>query len=372
VTADINILVVDDLEPNLVAAEALLARPGIRIIKAACGQDALEALLQHDIALALIDVQMPHMDGFELAELIRSSERTRAVPLIFLTAAARDAKTVFRGYEAGAVDFLYKPVDTAALRSKVNVFVELRVKEAELARQLDELRQALHLNEMFTAVLGHDLRGPLAVIMSGADVMMTASDNPKLASVAGRIKSSTLRMAKMVDQLLDIARIRSGGIELQLQKTDYAALCRASVDELAGVAQIARIAIEVQGDVNGIVDPDRLFQVISNLVGNALQHGKADGAIQIGIDGRGREEIGIRISNPGRIPERLMANLFQPFHAERQGGRSGSQGLGLGLYIVKSFVDAHGGRVMVDSGANDETVFRVILPRRATSQFSIR
>ena len=135
VTAPIHILVVDDIAQNLVAAEAVLARPGIVILKASSGAQALELLLTHEVALALIDVQMPQMDGFELAELKRGSERTRSIPLIFLTAASREPSYSFRGYEAGAVDFLYKPIDVKALQSKVAVLVQLYQQKRELSAQ---------------------------------------------------------------------------------------------------------------------------------------------------------------------------------------------------------------------------------------------
>jgi len=199
VNAPINILVVDDIQQNLTALEALLARPGLRLLSASSGAAALELLLVHEVALALVDVQMPAMDGFELAELIRGSERTRAIPLIFLTAATREPSYSFRGYEAGAVDFLYKPIDAKALLSKVQVFVELYQQKRQLSQQLEALQRALHLNEMFTAVLGHDLRTPLSVVMNGAMLLPLMTDNPKVTQTASRIESSARRMALMVD-----------------------------------------------------------------------------------------------------------------------------------------------------------------------------
>ncbi|RYE63578.1 MAG: response regulator, partial [Oxalobacteraceae bacterium] len=155
---DIHILVVDDVEQNLVAIEALLTRPGVTVLKADSGVAALEILLVQEVALILLDVQMPNMNGFELAELVRGNPHTRHIPLIFVTAAINEPQRSFRGYQAGAVDFLHKPVEPDVLRSKVNVFVELFAQKKQLSAQLDELRQALHVNEMFTAVLGHDLR----------------------------------------------------------------------------------------------------------------------------------------------------------------------------------------------------------------------
>lgn len=365
-TAPINILVVDDIQQNLIAVEALLARPGVALLKASSGAEALELLLEHEVALALIDVQMPNMDGFELAELIRGSERTRTIPLIFLTAAAREASYSFRGYEAGAVDFLYKPLDAKALVSKVNVFVELYQQKKQMSQQLEELKRALRLNEMFTAVLGHDLRTPLSVVMNGAMLLPMMTDHPKVAVTAQRIQSSARRMAQMVDQLLDLARIRSGELQLRLADHDLEPICRAIADEFHGGDKPQRVALEAEGDTQAHVDAGILSQVISNLLANALQHGAPDQLVTLRLDGRTPDHIVLSVSNHGVIPQALMAGLFEPFQHGSDARKSG-QGLGLGLYTASMFVKAHGGEVDV---ACDEalgtTLFNVRLPRRAT------
>jgi two-component system sensor histidine kinase/response regulator len=358
---DINILVVDDIEQNLIAIEALLTRPGIRVLKASSGPAALEILLVEEIALALVDVQMPQMDGFELAELIRGSDRTRTVPLIFLTAAAREPSASFRGYEAGAVDFLYKPIDGTVLRSKVNVFVELYEQKIRLSQQLEELRQSLYLNEMFAAVLGHDLRNPLSAVMNGAALLKAISQDPKVTLAADRIQSSGKRMAKMVDQLLNVARIRSMGFELQLTESDYEMLCMTIVEELRGSVE-DRIRTRSTGDVKAMVDVDRFSQVMSNLLGNALQHGKPGTPIILHIDGSDAGVIRLCVHNEGEIPHDQLASIFEPFHLGAENRRA-AQGLGLGLYIVKQFVEAHGGSVQVFSDEKEGTSFDVVMPR---------
>jgi CheY-like chemotaxis protein len=192
-TPPVQVLVVDDVPQNLVAISALLARPGLKVLQAASGVEALEILLVEEVAVALVDVQMPTMDGFELAELIRGSERTRHVPLIFLTASASDPGRTFRGYEAGAVDFLHKPIDPLVLRGKVEVFVELFAQRRELASQLEDLRQAVRMNEIFAAVLGHDLRNPLSAVVTGAELVTRLTTDERVLKAAGLIRSSADR-----------------------------------------------------------------------------------------------------------------------------------------------------------------------------------
>lgn len=360
----INVLAVDDVEQNLTAIEALIASDTVNVLKATSGTEALELLLVHEVALALLDVQMPGMDGFELATLIRGSERTRHVPLIFLTAGARESEKYFRGYGAGAVDFLYKPLDPDVLKSKVGIFVELHLQKISLASQLEELRQALRLNEMFVAVLGHDLRNPLAAVQTGAALLLKGSDDSRVRLTAERIQTSTLRMVKMVEQLLDVARIRAEGLVLELKQADYAALCRSIADELEGATATPRVRIDVKGDVTGWVDVDRFSQVISNLIANALQHGASDSTIWLALDGQGADTIRVEVKNDGVIAAEQIPTLFDSFSAGDASRRS-RQGLGLGLYIVKQFVVAHGGDVTVRSSEASGTVFSLSMPRTA-------
>lgn len=358
----IRILVVDDVRQNLVAIAALLERPGLRVLQARSGTEALEALLAEDVALALVDVQMPNMDGFELAELIRGTERTRRTPIIFLTASASDPGRTFRGYEAGAVDFLHKPIDPQVLRGKVDVFVQLHAQRLELARQLGQLQQALRTNELFAAVLGHDLRNPLGAILNGAElVARLAGDDDKLAKVARLMRSSGERMARMIEQLLDVARIRAGRLEMQPREADLGELARHVVEELQRHGKGARVVLGIRGDARGRFDPDRLGAAISNLVANALQHGRESSPVRVTVDGEG-EALGVEVANDGVVPPATLESMFEPFHARRPGGGNAG-GLGLGLYIVHEFVRAHGGTLEASSSEEAGTTIRLRVPR---------
>ena len=294
----IKILVVDDLDQNLDAIEAVLRQPGLKILRARSGTAALELLLVEEVALALLDIRMPNMDGFELAELMRGAERTRDIPIIFMTAASHDPIRIFRGYEAGAVDFLHKPLDPHILKSKVDVFVQLYSQKKRIEAQLGELQRALRLNETFAAVLGHDLRNPLNAIAMGAEVLLRSSTDEKLTTVATRIRSSTRRMAKMISQLLDVARIRSGGVSLEMHSGDLMQLCNTMRDELEG--DTGRVAISSSGDTGATFDVDRMSQVFSNLIGNALQHSEPGSKVSVTLDGANDRLVSVQICNQGR------------------------------------------------------------------------
>jgi signal transduction histidine kinase len=366
----ITCLLVDDLEENLLVLSALLQPLDAEILTARSGAEALEVLLQHDVALVLLDVHMPEMDGFELAELMRGAERTRHIPLIFVTAGGREAQRTFKGYDLGAVDFLYKPIEAHILLSKARVFLELHRQKRQLARELHERTQTLRLNEMFAAVLGHDLRSPLDVVLTASRLLeRVADDGDAVRRTARQIRASGQRMSRMIEDMLDLARARlAGGIPVQPEPMDLDAVVRRVVHECEAAQPRARIEVTVTGDPKVTADPDRLAQVVSNLLGNALQHGTPGEPVRVRLDGAAAETLRLAVENGGEIAPDLLPHLFEAF----KGGAAGSRGngLGLGLYITQQIVQAHGGAVSATSG-HGTTVLSVRLPRRAALAHSL-
>jgi two-component system, sensor histidine kinase and response regulator len=362
VRARVKCLIVDDVEENLEVLCALLQREDLELLTARSGKEALELLLRHEVALALIDVQMPEMDGFELAELIRGSQRTAHIPIIFVTAGGHDQHRLFRGYEIGAVDFLYKPVEPHVLLSKAEVFFQLYRQQQQLARELDARTRSLRLNEIFTAVLGHDLRNPLNAIVSCAQLLERRPDEATARDVASRILSNGRWMSRMIGDVLDLAQAHLGGglpIRCELMTLDDL------VGSVVAAYQVTHPAhaVEVirQGSLAGSWDADRLRQVLSNLLGNAIEHGERGHAIRVQLDGTAEDTVIMCVVNSGTVPEELLPRLFDPF---QRGEVAHSRGLGLGLYIVQQIIRGHGGEVEVQSGMGGQTVFRVTLPRR--------
>ena len=349
------VLIVDDVHANLVALEAMLRRDDIEIITASSGAAALEILLVRRVAVAIIDVQMPEMDGFELASLIHGVERTRNVPIIFVTAGSHDSARIARGYSTGAVDYLFKPIDELVLRGKVDVFVML-----EKSRQ--RLEEADRMRETFIAVLGHDLRNPLGGMMMNAQLLQRCEDPGDATEHIQRIIHSGNRMSRMIEQLLDATRFRKDG-RVSLVPT------AADLHDLAG--QIAsefeqssdRVRLEVVGDTRGSWDTDRIEQVLSNLVGNAISHSPSGACVRVHVDGEQEDTVRVQIHNEGPpIPQHLRATLFEPFRRFELVPRK-RQGLGLGLYITQQLVHAHGGVISFESSAESGTCFSVYLPR---------
>jgi len=288
------------------------------------------------------------------------------VPIIFVTAGSRDPRRVFQGYDAGAVDFLFKPIEPRVLQSKADVFFELY-------RQRRAIADALRLSEMFMAVLGHDLRNPLGTMVTGAQILQAQGglDESK-QRVLKRMTSAGERMTNMIAQLLDLTRARLAdgvGFIGARQPIDVASLVQRTADELRLAHPNSQLTLDSAGDTTTTGDSDRLLQLFSNLVSNALQHGVAGGAVTMSVTGNETEVI-VTVRNRGVIPRDLLPIIFDPFRG-RKGAVADSPGLGLGLFISQQIALAHGGSIDVASSEDKgETTFTVHIPRTTSATAS--
>lgn len=359
-------LLVDDLEENLLSLEALLRRPGLAMLKAKSGAQALELMLSHDVALALLDVQMPDMDGFELAELMRGMERTKRVPIMFLTAGAADTARRFRGYEAGAVDFLQKPLEPDVLRSKANVFFELRRQQRLLERQRDQLEESDRRKDEFIATLAHELRNPLAPIRNGLQILNMAPDTQESGTIRGMMGRQLDHLVRLIDDLLDVSRISKGKIDLRKEPCTVQAAVQSALescrDLIAEKQQTLSVELpETEYWVNA--DPTRFAQIISNLLNNAAKYTPARGNITLQVEQDGDQlVISVKDTGIGIAPD-MLPRVFDLFTQVNSRQDHAKGGLGIGLSLVRQLVDMHDGQVRADSdGLGQGSRFTVRLP----------
>ncbi|HEX8434480.1 sensor histidine kinase [Archangium sp.] len=235
----------------------------------------------------------------------------------------------------------------------------------ERKRTMERMQEEAQFRERFIGILGHDLRNPLNAISLTARALRRRSVSPAQQQLAQRIEASAARMGNMISDILDLTRARlSGGIPLHLKSTRLPEVCEQVVEELSVAYPGRAISLETEGEGEGFWDSDRLAQVVSNLVGNALEHGTPEGTIFVRCLSESDRQV-LEVSNPGApIPPHMLATLFDPFRqvSRRNGRRSG---LGLGLFIVRELVEAHGGQVSVRSSEEEGTTFTVLLPRDA-------
>jgi len=394
-----RILIVDDLPENLMALEASIRDDGFSIHQAASGEEALALLLEHEFALAILDVQMPGMNGFELAELIRGMARTKHLPIVFVSAAGRELDYAFKGYENGAVDFLYKPIDAFAVKSKVRVFVDLYQQRLELRRQLGaleearrrmqalvgelqatqvELQHALQMRDEFMSMVVHELRTPLSVLAMEVRVRQhqLAADNAgffateNLEKMFERDQRQVRSLTRLIDDMLDVSQIQHGKLSIRRSRCDLVEMLRRVVAEIAAQRDEVPLTLTTDCDaLEGDWDEFRLEQVVVNLLTNALRYGAN---MPVAVELRtlpGGAQIRVRDQGVGIAPED-QARVFEQF--VRVGDRRRVNGLGLGLYITQQLVQAHGGTIVVESRLGEGSTFTVTLPLGAGKNAGVR
>jgi signal transduction histidine kinase len=484
-----KILLVDDIEENLVALEALLRRDDAELLIAHSGQAALELILVHEFSLALLDVQMPEMDGFELAELMRGTERSKYIPIIFVTAGTGDALRVFRGYESGAVDFLFKPIDPHMLRQKADTFIRLDQQKKQLAAQYariqnneavlrammdatsalmyvkdtagryvtinkrygellkapavlpsgatdfdylpasvaeavrvndvravtqgasiqveeklgledgthtylsnkvplrneqgqvwgvcavstdisdikrmeNELEQAVQAREDVLAVVSHDIRNFLQAIRSGVLMLSTRKDSLSedvRNMIYERIKITVDLMSRMITDLMDMANIRVGRISVSLRPEIISSLIHDAIVVHEPLASDKGIKLKTnieEADALVECDRERVLQVLANILGNAIKFTQC-GTIDVSAVRSGDHlKVSVADCGPGIEPK----DLPHVFDAYWSGEKDARRGTGLGLYITKRIIDAHGTKIWIESSPGVGTTVHFCLP----------
>ncbi|MEG5263345.1 hybrid sensor histidine kinase/response regulator [Pseudomonas sp. JDS28PS106] len=385
-----KLLIVDDLPENLLALEALIKREDRLVFRASSGDEALSLLLQHEFALAILDVQMPGMDGFQLAELMRSTEKTKNIPIVFVSAAGRELNYAFKGYESGAVDFLHKPLDIHAVKSKVNVFVDLyrqrkavklQVEALEQSRREQEalltqlqatqadLEHAVRMRDDFMSIVSHEVRTPLngLILETQLRKLHLAKNNAaaftmdKLHAMVERDERQIQSLIRLIEDMLDVSRIRTGKLSIRTSPFDLSELVRQLMENYAAQIAAAECTVNLQADqpVTGVWDEFRIEQVVSNLLTNALRYG-AHKPINVRVYQDGdRACVEVKDQGIGITPEN-QKRIFQQF--ERVSASHAVAGLGLGLFISEQIVLAHGGKIEVESTPGLGSTFRVVLP----------
>ena len=367
-------LLADDLEENLLALEALLRRDDLVLLKARSGDEALELLLRHEVALALVDVQMPGLTGFELAELMRGNERTRGVPIIFITAGTADVQRRFRGYEAGAVDFIQKPIEPDVLRSKAEVFFKLHRQRQQIELQRDELeasgaalREAARHKDEFLATLGHELRNPLTPLRHGLDILRRRHGAPGDVEILAMMDRQMASLVRLIDDILDVSRISQGKMNLRKERTALGEILSLAVETSRPLIEAAahELVLDLPPEPVWLeADLTRVSQIISNLLNNAAKYTESGGLIRLAARVEDDMAVITVADNGVGIPPDKLSDIFDLFAQIGDAAERARGGLGIGLALVKQLVALHGGSVTAESaGPGQGACFTLRFPR---------
>jgi signal transduction histidine kinase len=404
---DVRILLVDDRPENLVALEAILEPLDVGLDRATSGEEALRRLLSSEYACVVLDVQMPGMNGFETARFIKSRERTRHLPIIFLTAISKEDRYVYEGYAAGAVDYIFKPFEPEILRSKVSVFVDLQRKNWQIADQVEQLREAereslelRHAAELsdqevrtteqlraindelrtrqaeleraigsrnrFYASMSHELRTPINAVLGYTTLLLDEIYGPiteKQANSLRRVEKAAQHLLELVNDVLDLSKIEAGKIDLSVEKVTFPMLIEdlfVSVRPLADERSTPLSVHHEDGDHTITTDPRRVRQIVLNLLSNAIKFGNAK---PVEVTTRGLEDGGVDIEVRDHGVGIAAENLSRIFDEFVQLESTREQGTGLGLPISRRLAVLLGGRLSVQSTPGVGSSFVLSLPQ---------
>ncbi len=385
----VNILLVDDEPRNLDALEVILTGQGYNLLRAEDADRALRLLLENnDIAAIILDIQMPRVNGIELAQIIKGTKRFRQIPILFLTAHMVDDQDVISGYGAGAVDYLTKPFNPQILRLKIAVFADLfrktralaelndkleqRVKErtAELETSESALRAAARQKDEFLAVLAHELRNPLAPLRTGVDLLMhvLTEQPPVVSRTLAAMNRQLDHIVRLIDDLLDVSRISRGVLELKKERTDLAALVQSAVETFRATYDQKKVDVSVDapGSIHGVVDSTRIAQIIGNLLHNALKYTREGGKVSVELSHEGGSAL-IRVTDDGMgIPPDQLERVFEMFTRIERKLPGADPGAGIGLALAKRLAQMHGGDLTAwSAGEGQGTTFTLTVPAEA-------
>ncbi|MCI0697060.1 response regulator [candidate division KSB1 bacterium] len=412
----VNLLLVDDQPGKLLSYQAILAGLGENLVSARSGREALQCLLKQEFALILLDVMMPDMDGFETATLIRQHPRLEQTPIIFITAFSMSELDRLKGYELGAVDYVFAPIVPEILRAKASVFVELYRKRQELqslnqtltqtnaaliaevaerrraeaaleeehaslARRVEErtkelrtanekLARAARLKDEFLANMSHELRTPLNAILGISEALQEQVYgllNENQLQALGDVEESGRHLLALINDILDLSKIEMGKLKLEMVPVGVAWVCEASLHFINQIAQQKRLKVvtTIDSAVTTIqADERQLKQILVNLLSNAVKFTPEGGKIGLEVVGNAEQEtVYFTVWDNGiGIVRKNLERLFQPFVQLDSSLSRQYSGTGLGLALVHRLVELHGGGISVESEPGEGSRFIVSLP----------
>lgn len=355
---------VDDKPENLVALETVLRNLDVQLVKANSGNEALKATLHEDFALALLDIQMPEMDGYELAGILREEEQTSHLPFIFISAVYTDNLNVFKGYEKGAFSFITKPFQPEILINKVKFFVEKHQQEIALIQKNKELEYANKELESFSYSVSHDLRAPLRALDAYSKIL--EEDYSKVLDAEGKrllgnIQYNAKKMGALVDDLLSFSRL--GKNEIKKSSINMHEMVESVLNEIKG-SMPHKASVKIHTLLPANADNILLQQVWVNLISNSIKYSrkKEKPSVEIGsVKSKGETTYYIKDNGAGFDMEYAgkLFGVFQRLHNEKE-----FEGTGIGLAIVERIIAKHGGRVWAEAKLNEGAIFYFALPNK--------
>jgi signal transduction histidine kinase len=358
---DVHVLVVDGNAASLESTRAALAPAGALLRPAASVPQAMAAVRGQAFDLAIVDSKVGDVDGLAIAAAMRQEAGAQDVPLLMLADAAPDAKWLAKAGDAGVVDVLVRPIEPHVLLNKAGLVLGYRAERRRLRNELARVERLLRANEQMVAGLIHDLRTPLMAINLSAEVVLARTHEEPVQQAARRIRSSTVRMSRLFDHLLNLARVGAEVHEVAWKSGNLQEVVATAVADAQRSHPHSKIDVTQDGELVGAFDAELLGRAVRNVLGTAIEHA-GDQPIAVRLDGSHRDRMWVQVSTAAVIPPEVPERMFVP--GPSTAGRE-VPGFGLGLHHIDGVIRAHGGSVVGRSRAPDGTVFELLLPRDA-------
>ena len=373
-----SILIVDDTQQNVQVLSQILRDAGFKVLAAFNGSSALNLINKRPPDMILLDVMMPGMSGFEVAESLKKHEEYSSIPIIFLSA-LDEIEAKMKAFESGGVDYITKPFQHQEVLARIELHLRLKTLEKERESYIKDLKQQREnlekLNKEKDDILGiisHDMRNPLGGIIGISNFLITepVEDPAEMEDMLKLIEQSAEKLLALVNDLLNVAIIEANTFSVNLEETDVVNLIDDVIQLHQPAAKSKHVAIITEyppKNVMAKLDKSKITQVIGNLISNAIKFTKSGGQVTIKVETPNESEFkGLRIfvRDTGiGIPDDLMPILFNKMAGHQRNGTNGEKGTGLGMPIVKRYVEAHKGTISVSSNPNEGTLFTIDLPQ---------
>lgn len=368
------ILVVDDNRQNVFSLLQLLEMNGFPADAAYSGEEALRKMLKKDYSLVILDVQMPVMDGFELADILSGSQKTKETPIIFLSAVNTDKKFITRGYATGAIDYIVKPFDPDILLLKIKTFVrlynqarELNNIQQNLLKEIEVRKAAEAQKDDFIAMVSHELKTPLTSLKGYLQLLMMHADSISKAETLSFLDTANRQANKLnslVNDLLDISKIENGKLKFNVRRFNFQQLLLNTIHMMKLVNPDCNIVLNNTVDTEVEADEMRIEQVLINYLSNAIKYSPKNHEVMVHAEQSGTE-LKVTVTDKGiGIPAEMQPKLFDKFFRVDAPGHF--QGMGIGLYICAEIIQRHGGEYGVQSipGTGSSFYFTLPLPKK--------
>ncbi|MFH2137346.1 MAG: response regulator [Candidatus Omnitrophota bacterium] len=363
-----TILIVDDEAINIKLLNAILDTNGYEVLKASCGEEALQIVGDKDVDLILLDIMMPGLDGFEVTRRLRSDEKTQPIPIILVTA-LKETEDRINGIEAGGDDFIAKPFDKYELLARVKSLLKIKFLHEERDENYRKLMKLEKMKDTLSQMLVHDLKHPTTVISAMLQFLEANAKDVLPAESKAELQQALLateELSRMTTNLLDIYKMEEETIKLYCEDFDSVAIVSEIVDQMKVVAinEFKSIVWEKPEDLPQICADKTLFKrIIANLINNALKFTPSKGEITIkALFDEKENNVFFQVSDTGNgIPENLLGKIFDKFFQVESSQLK--TGRGLGLTFCKMAMDVHGGKIRVESEPGKGSVFTVMFPK---------